>query len=531
MQHTILIVDDEKITIHLIEKYLLKSKNNFLIIKAYNGKEAIEMAHLQNPDLILMDWNMPIMNGIDAIRELKNNIQTKNIPIILHTDLDNSKEIQEALDAGAVDFIKKPIEEIELLTRIHTTLLLQEAINEAELNKQRIDSHIDELNKLTLIIKETANSVILISPEGEMEWANEGFTKMYNISLPEFVAKYGNNIFKVSYNSKIITQKFNKLKKTQKSVSYVSKFTYKGKDKWIQTTLTPIFDGNQIEKIIAIETDITQAKKSEIDLIKQNKEMSRLAEILQITNNELESQKALIEEERNKTDELLSNILPHHVATQLKSIGYARPRNYRKTTIMFTDFEGFTKSCENLTPDQIVTALHTFFTKYDEIIIKHYIEKIKTIGDAYMCVGGIPLRNRSHPFNVILAGLEIQQFMNNLPEDDKDLPKWNLRLGIHSGPLIAGVVGKIKFAYDVWGDSVNIASRMETAGHVGRVNISGSTYKIVEDYFDCEYRGEIEIKNRGKIDMYFVNGIKKEFASKESLAIPNKKFNDFLHAL
>ena len=150
-----------------------------------------------------------------------------------------------------------------------------------------------------------------------------------------------------------------------------------------------------------------------------------------------------------------------------------------------------------------------------------------------MCVGGIPLRNRSHPFNVVLAGLEIQKFMNDLHKikSNEGLPKWQLRLGIHTGPLIAGVVGKIKFAYDVWGDSVNIASRMETAGEVGKVNISGTTYKFIKDFFDCEYRGEIEIKNRGKINMYFVNGIKKEYASKDSDAIPNEKFKDFLHTL
>ena len=534
MRYTILIADDEKITLHLIKKYLQKSENHYSILTASNGQEAVKIAQKNLPDLILMDWQMPILNGTEAIIELKKSSRTSKIPIILHTNLDDSKKLQEALDSGAIDFIKKPVEKIELLTRIKTTLRLQNALEETEYNKQRIDDHIDELNKLTLIIKETANSVILINPDGEIEWANEGFTKMYGISFPEFIEKHGRNIFDVSFNKGIVKKKFKELNKTKKSVSYVANCSDKDTpNKWIQTTLTPIFDGNQIEKIVAIETDITKGKESERNLLKQNKEMQELTEELKVTNTALENQKKLIEDERNKTDELLSNILPHHVAVQLKSIGYARPRNYRRATIMFTDFKGFTKSCENLSPDQIVTALHTFFTEFDEIVVQHFIEKIKTIGDAYMCVGGIPLRNRSNPFDVVLAGLKIQKFMNDLHNlaTDEELPKWKLRLGIHTGPIIAGVVGKIKFAYDVWGDSVNIASRMETAGEVGKVNISGSTYKYVKDYFDCEYRGEIEIKNRGKIDMYFVNGIKEGYASEKSAAIPNKKFKAFLHTL
>ena len=153
----------------------------------------------------------------------------------------------------------------------------------------------------------------------------------------------------------------------------------------------------------------------------------------------------------------------------------------------------------DMTPKQIVKYLDKFFTVFDDIVVEHFIEKIKTIGDAYMCVGGIPLRNRSNPYDVVLAGLKIQDFMNNLDHYDpeKELPRWRIRMGIHTGPLVAGVVGKIKFAYDVWGDSVNIASRMESADEVGRVNISGATYEYIKDHFECEYRGEIEMKNRG----------------------------------
>ena len=534
MHHSILIADDEQIFLHLIEQYLNSSDKKFIIYKAHNGEEAVKMAKNYLPDIILMDWSMPILNGTEAIRLLKKDYRTKNIPIILQTSINDASFLKEALEAGAVDFIRKPFEKIELMTRVNSAILLHHSIKEAEFNKYKVDTHIDELNKLTLIIKQTDNSVIIMSPTGDIEWANDGFSKLYGLNLLEFIEKYDVNLLKVASNKELIAKKFEQLLETKKSVTYVTHCLQENcNGKWIQTTLTPVFDGDQIEKIVAIEADVTKAKRNEISLIHKNKEMKQLTDELFTTNKELESQKTIILEERDKTNELLSNILPHHIATQLKSIGYARPRNYRRSTIMFTDFKGFTRSCENLTPDEIVNFLHEFFTVFDEIVTDHFIEKIKTIGDAYMCAGGLPLRNRSNPFDVVIAGLRIQHFMNNRKKikPEANLPDWNLRLGIHTGAVVAGVVGKIKFAYDIWGDSVNIASRMESSGEVGRVNISGSTYKYIKDYFECEYRGEIEIKNRGKIDMYFVNGIKEEYSNDVSKAIPNEKFRKFLNSL
>jgi len=536
MRYTILIADDEKISLHLLEKYLLIENNNYSILKAFDGKQALDFALKFLPDLILVDWNMPLMNGEEVIVKLKSEPSTRNIPIIIVSAAMTENDIERAIEAGALDFIKKPIKKIDLKGRINTALKLREALLDNEFQKQRIDSHIDELNKLSLIVKETDNSVLIISPEGEIEWANEGFKRMYGLTLEDFTNRYGTNINDASFNPDKVKSKIDELMETGKSVSYTSYVHGFNSiiDKWIHTTLTPIFDENEsIDKIVAIETDITKNKKYEISLEKKNKEMSDLTDKLKKTNDELILQKNLIQDERKKTDELLESILPHHVASQLKSIGFARPRNYKLATIMFTDFKGFTKSCEHLNPDDIVKYLHGFFTVFDDIVVEHFIEKIKTIGDAYMCVGGIPLRNRSNPFDVTIAALKIQYFMNHLEVFDanNELPRWNIRLGIHTGALTAGVVGKIKFAYDVWGDSVNIASRMESACEVGRVNISGATYEHIKDFFECEYRGEIEMKNRGKMAMYFVNRIKEEFSENEVGTEPNEKFKKYLHSL
>lgn len=210
--------------------------------------------------------------------------------------------------------------------------------------------------------------------------------------------------------------------------------------------------------------------------------------------------------EKKKSDELLLNILPEEVAEELKAKGTADAKQFDDVTVMFTDFKGFTQISERLSPSELVAEIHTCFKEFDNIIGKHNIEKIKTIGDAYMCAGGLPVANTTNATDVVQAALEIQKFMLGHLQLRKGEGKevFEIRIGIHTGPVVAGIVGVKKFAYDIWGDTVNIASRMESSGEAGKVNISGSTYELVKDKFKCEYRGKIEAKNKGQIDMYFV---------------------------
>lgn len=245
---------------------------------------------------------------------------------------------------------------------------------------------------------------------------------------------------------------------------------------------------------------------------------------------EIEAQKKLIEEEKEKTEKLLLNILPEETVEELKSKGKATARQYRLSSIMFTDFKSFTKIAEEINPQELVARLDKYFIEFDGIIQKYNIEKIKTIGDAYMCAGGIPIRNKSNPIDIVLAGLGIQRYMHAVHEENKAKGEkpWGLRIGIHSGEIIAGVVGIKRFAYDIWGDSVNIASRIEEAGEVGKVNISGATYQLVKEFFECEYRGKVKAKNKGNIDMYFVHGIRKELSLNGKGIEPNELFQKYV---
>ncbi len=391
MKYTLLVADDDRFVHMFIESVFESEHHDFQIISAFNGKEVCDIVSNRDVDLIIMDWEMPVMNGIEALECLKSEPGVADIPVIIITTTGN---LQQAFEAGAIDFIRKPLDKTELLVRVKSAL----------------------------------------------------------------------SMFKLI-------------------------------------------------KQLVIQAEILEEQSIELEQ----------------KNIELNDQKQALEREKEESERLLQNILPKEVADQLKNKGVVDPKPYRKVSVLFTDFQGFTKISEKLSPKEILKELGVFFEKFDEIIGKHHIEKIKTIGDAYMCVGGLPLRNHSNPLDTVLAALEMQDFAKKYNEQKiaEGKEPWNLRIGIHTGRVIAGVIGKKKFAYDIWGDTVNTASRMESAGEIGKVNISETTYEYIKDYFDCEERGKIEAKNKGLIKMYFVLGLKEEY-SEGSPVVPNKKFRSIL---
>ncbi|WP_373495933.1 adenylate/guanylate cyclase domain-containing protein [Aquiflexum sp.] len=210
--------------------------------------------------------------------------------------------------------------------------------------------------------------------------------------------------------------------------------------------------------------------------------------------------------EKKKSDDLLLNILPEEVAEELKAKGSADAKLIDEVTVLFTDFKGFTQLSEKLSPRELVAEINDCFSAFDHIMQKHKIEKIKTIGDAYMAAGGLPTPNQTHAKDVVNAALDIQEYMKNhrVAKQSKGDLFFEIRIGIHTGPVVAGIVGVKKFQYDIWGDTVNTASRMESSGETGKVNISGTTYEEIKEFFKCSHRGKIAAKGKGEIDMYFV---------------------------
>jgi len=223
-------------------------------------------------------------------------------------------------------------------------------------------------------------------------------------------------------------------------------------------------------------------------------------------NAVLQTKNELIEAERERSEGLLLNILPSLVANELKNSGIAKARSYKNASVMFSDFVKFGAIAQTLKPEELVGVLDFYFTSFDKIISKYNVEKIKTIGDAYMLASGLPNEDPNNPLEIVKAAIEIQDFVSKskIDRQKKNLPFFDARVGVHTGPLVAGVVGHKKFAYDIWGDTVNVAARLENNCEPGRVNVSASTHEFIKSKYKCEFRGVIPVKNRDDVGMYYV---------------------------
>ena len=312
----------------------------------------------------------------------------------------------------------------------------------------------------------------------------------------------------------------------QKTGNMAASFSYYKNHIAYRDSLTNLKSMQQMADI-RTNYEVSQ-KQTEVDLLEKDSEIQKLKDkrqqnIIYITAISLflvlvitigfyrrykfvKKTNSIIEEEKNRSNNLLLNILPEETALELKKNGKVQAKKFESVTVLFTDFEGFTNYAEKLPPEKLVESIDYYFSKFDTIMEKYNLEKIKTVGDAYMCAGGLPFPTGDHAYKMTLAALEIARFVDISEElITQNQTHFKIRIGINTGPLVAGVVGIKKFSYDIWGDTVNIASRMESNSEPGRINISEHTYQIIKNDFHCEYRGEIEVKNKGMMKMYFVN--------------------------
>lgn len=227
-----------------------------------------------------------------------------------------------------------------------------------------------------------------------------------------------------------------------------------------------------------------------------------------VSRVENQAQQETVKQTLNNLEQLVLNILPKQIAKEIERDGVAKAKRYELVSVMFADIKGFSQHAERLNPEELLTELNHYYSAFDLILEKYGVEKIKTIGDAYMAAGGIPSQNTTNPKDTVNAALAIRDFVEQTSVAKKSQGKlpFEFRIGIHSGPVVAGIVGIRKFAYDIWGDSVNIAARIETNGLTGKVNISQSTYELLKDVpnFSFTSRGKILTKGKGELEMYFV---------------------------
>ncbi len=360
----------------------------------------------------------------------------------------------------------------------------------------------------------------IYSKRGDAELALKNYLKAETLA----VELNANDELNKSYAA--ISASYSKLHKYEKAYQYQSKLTALKENIYNKETADKLKD-------LQFEFDL-QKKETEISLLSRDKalqdvEIKRqrfaknaltagLLGILAIAfilyrgyRNKVMTNR-LLDHQKIEIEHLLLNILPEEVAHELQTEGSATPKNFEQVSVLFSDFKGFTRMADVLSPQELVAELNECFMAFDDIIEKYRLEKIKTIGDSYMCAGGLSGNDPDHYFRIVEASFAIIEYLNgwNARRLERGLQPWELRIGIHVGPVVAGVVGRKKYAYDIWGSTVNIASRMESAGEPGQVNISSGMYELIQHQYDCRYRGKIYAKNIGEIDMYFVAAAKSE---------------------
>ncbi|RLD03879.1 MAG: hypothetical protein DRI56_11895 [Chloroflexota bacterium] len=341
----------------------------------------------------------------------------------------------------------------------------------------------DELRKLSRAVEQSDSTIVITNLNGDVEFANPAFTRITGYSLEEAIGQNTRLLSSGKHPASFYQELWETITKGETWQGEMINRKKDGSLYWEAATISPVYnEDGEITHYLAVKEDISKRKAI---------------------------QKALTEEQQ-KSDALLKNMLPEKIANEIKETGSVNPVLFKNASILFTDFKNFTSTAEQLAPQELVDMINIYFTAFDDIIDKYNLEKLKTIGDSYMCAGGLPTPCDTHANDITQAAFDILAFVQSEKEkrQSQGLRSWDIRIGISSGPVIAGVVGQKKYTYDVWGDTVVMASRMEASGKIDKINISQSTYELIKEDFDCQYRGKVAAKHKGEVKMYFVNGAK-----------------------
>lgn len=507
----ILIAEDDYASQMVLEGFL--EQWGYEVIVTTNGADAWQVMQEDNPPQIaVLDWMMPKLDGVEVCRRIREHIQNRYIYILLLTAKGLKEDRMLGFEAGADDYITKPFEQADLKARIDAGIRLIQQEN-------RVAAQRDQLREdLQLGMEQSTQYVGLIHFMAELR------KHEHEAQILTAVERYMREMLKIQVNlwERCADGEIIALGATTEPVSHAK-----------QTVLRAVFSTNN--KVIFNGRHPQYIKEDEFLLeIIESGTIDLSLDLLPLYMSHFHisliaaRQRQRINEEQARYRKLMENILPKTVAEELMLHGTTSPRFFSCVTVMFTDFAGFTKAARNWEPERVLKELGRYFDYFD-LTTEHFrVEKLKTIGDGYMCAGGLPEENTTHAVDCVLAALELRRFVNALRTQratESGEKMWEIRIGIHTGSVMAGVIGSKKFAYDIWGDTVNTASRMESTGVVGEINISESTYHAIKDFFQCEYRGEFEVKGKGLMKMYLVQGILPTLCVKDKPHKPNKAFD------
>src|SRR4028119_2236013 len=483
----ILIVDDNPDNLELLFFFL--SDSDFTVLLATSGESALKKVEEANPDLVLLDVMMPGIDGFETCRRLKANQSSNDIPVIFMTALSETVDKLRGFNLGAVDYLTKPIHEEELQARVKTHITLRNLnLSLVEQNK-RLQEEIkkrqqkeEELRLSNQAIAASINGIVISDarePDMPIIYVNPAFERLTGYTAAEVIGRncrflQGNNT-----EQPALDKLRSALREGRSCTVILSNYRKDETLFWNELSISPIYDSEgTLTHFVGIQMDITERKLAQEALHFQ----------------------------QEQTEKLLLNILPEPIAQQLKLYPSTIADSFEEVSVLFADLVGFTEFSAHRSATQTVEFLNVIFSKFDQLADRHGLEKIKTIGDAYMVVAGLPTPRKDHAEAIAEMALDMQQSIAKVSAET-GIP-FNIRIGINSGPVVAGVIGLKKFSYDLWGDTVNTASRMESKGIPGAIQIGRATYERLRHKFRLEKRGIIEVKGKGEMITYLLQSKK-----------------------
>ena len=486
-EYILLIIHTDHSVIQSLSQVLAQHGYCFQVADSLNG----ESLYFKESTIDLVLIGIPLLdaNGYELCQKFKRDRATRDVPIIMVGD-DIPHQVAKAFEVGASDYLSAPFHAEEVIARIQNRLngyrrrqqLSQQnalLLQEVRERKQVEDALRQTEEKYRRIFENATEGIFQTAEDGCYISVNPAFAQIYSYDSPDDLMQSITDVGKQLYvqpkrwdELEVYLKQFGKIVDAESEV-----YCKDGSKIWISETIREVCDvDGQFLYYEGIVHDITERRRIEMELRQQ----------------------------RKQADRLLVNILPYQIAMRLKSGARSIAESFDDVTVLFADLVNFTVASGQMSPKQIVNLLNDIFSTFDRLAERHGLEKIKTIGDAYMLAGGLPISRPDHADAAALMALDMQQAMDKFIRPDGT--PFQLRIGLNTGPVIAGVIGVRKFAYDLWGDTVNIASRMETTGLPERIQVTPEIYERLKNRFVFEPRGTIIVKGRGEMESYWLEG-------------------------
>ncbi|PJE01232.1 MAG: hypothetical protein CK427_11405 [Leptospira sp.] len=530
-------------TIHLLfliqeeDKYeelesALKDFDSKLVATRYKNLTSwLDTNPTKMPEIVISDYLPETEMGLDALEYFRN--KNKDTIFILYTNMDFLQSAIDETKKGVSDYI---IQNIPSRFAVVVNNSIEKIITRWDL--------LDNKNVIKRIEKKNT-ALLNAQPDYLIQANSKGIILDYKISTDSEIINL--MLGKESIQGKILSEIFpqdtacliqEEIKNVLTNNKLVNKSFYMNYAS-VNHNIEARFVKIDTDEVMIILREFSSDNQKEEDYYRAISRISRYRHketlVKELLNHMVDSDKNLLAEEKKKADLLLSNILPGYMIEDLKRYGKVQPVQYDQVAVMFTDFVGFSKISRYMSPTQLLKELTIYFDEFERICEIYSIEKVKTIGDSFLCVAGLSGNHRTAGIDILLAGIEMMRFTDSRREELKlqGEDAWGIRLAIHSGPLIAGIVGHQKIAFDIWGHTVNIAARIEGVGKGGEITVSRNMFDFTRDLFDFDYIGERELKGVGMHDLYKLSGLKTGLYAKNDKTkfIPNVNFYKLFEAL